>query len=157
MNENFNYISDEELEQLILQVEQTELVSAPPDMMENILEASGPAPQITVMKPKASKQKEFYAYCIRVITSVAAAVALVFLLPGMTVWMGEKAAPDKQYSDKQKVAVTVLVREEMVKPVPDKATIVTEVIPTKEEVLNDTGIVERIIRNTGWFSKTGSK
>jgi len=157
MKEHVNYISDEELEQLILQVEQEELVTAPPDLMENILHASGVKAQFIEAKPKNSKKKEFYAYCFRVITSVAAAVALVFLLPQMTEWMGEKVAPDEKYSDKQKVAVTVFVREEMVKPVPDKATVVAEVIPTKEEVLEDTGVVERIIRNAEWFNKTGSK
>ena len=39
MSENLNYISDEELERLIAQVEQEELVAAPPDLMEHILEA----------------------------------------------------------------------------------------------------------------------
>ena len=39
MIENWNYIADEELEHLINQVEQEELVAAPPDLLENILNA----------------------------------------------------------------------------------------------------------------------
>lgn len=35
--ENPNYLSDQELEQLILQVEQNELVAAPPDLVQEIL------------------------------------------------------------------------------------------------------------------------
>lgn len=144
MTEKLNYISDEELEKLICQVEQEELVAAPPDLMEKILAAAGMTEtavakaeeHITEIKrkPKQIRKKEFYAYCFRVVTSVAAAVALVFLLPQMT------------------------DRMDVVKPVPDKAAIVaSEAIPTKEEVLEDTGVVERIIRNTGWFNKTGNK
>ena len=126
MIENLNYISDDELEQLIAQVEQEELVTAPPDLTDRILEAT--------VKSSAARRKEFYAYCFRVVTSVAAAVALVFLLPQMT------------------------DRAEVVKPVPDKATVMAaEVTPTKEEVLNDTGVVERIIRSTSWFNKQGNK
>ena len=140
MIEKLNYISDAELEQLMAQVEQEELLTAPPDMEEKILAAVGldggaEKPQLSKVletKTVVTRKKEFYAYCFRVVTSVAAAVALVFLLPQMTAWMGEEVA----------------------KPVPDKATVIaTEGIPTKEEVLNDTGMVERIIRSTGWFNK----
>ena len=38
MTEKFDYMSDEELELLIAHVEQNELVAAPPDMLEGILE-----------------------------------------------------------------------------------------------------------------------
>jgi len=140
MIEKLNYISDAELEQLIAQVEQDELVAAPPDLEERILAAAEfgkeaenlQLPKTGETKKVVTRKKEFYAYCFRVVTSVAAAVALVFLLPQMTAWMGEEVA----------------------KPVPDKATVIaTEGIPTKEEVLNDTGMVERIIRSTGWFNK----
>ena len=154
MIEKFNYISDEELEQLILQVEQEELVPAPPDLMENILETAGVTTKIIEVKPKTSKKKEFYAYCFRVITSVAAAVALVFLLPEMTDWMGQKVSSQQGYYEKYTVVGTIPEHTEVVRKVPDRETIVaTEVTPTKEEVLNSTGLVERFIQNTNWFSK----
>ena len=86
MIEKINYISDDELERLINQVEQEELVAAPPDLMESILEAAG-----------KTKKKEFTVYCFRVITSVAAAVVLVFLLPELTKGMNlNGAASQKQ-------------------------------------------------------------
>ena len=65
------YLSDLELEQLIRDVEQNELVGAPPDLAEQILHR--------VKMP--DKKREFRRYCIRVMTSVAAAIAVVFLLP----------------------------------------------------------------------------
>ena len=52
MTENLNYISDDELERLIAKVEQEELVAAPPDLTERILE-----------KAAASGKKEFSGYC----------------------------------------------------------------------------------------------
>ena len=153
MNENANYISEEELEQLILQVEQKELVSAPPDLMENILVAAGLAPEVIEVNPKMAKKKEFYAYCFRVITSVAAAVALVFLLPEMTEWMGQKNSALQ--GDYEKYAVVEMIPDSVhvLSKVPDRE-MVTEAnrTPSKEEVLTDIGVVERIIRNTKWFN-----
>ena len=55
MIKNLNYISDDELEQLIAQVEQEELVTAPPDLTDRILEAT--------VKSSAARRKEFYASC----------------------------------------------------------------------------------------------
>ena len=141
MIEKLNYISDEELEQLICQVEQEELVTAPPDLAENILKA------VTEVKPKTSKKKEFHAYCFRVITSVAAAVALVFLLPELTERMN-------LISDKSVIAQAAPSYEEVVTPVPLKADVVTvNTVPSKEEVLDDTGFFEKVLHNTGWFNK----
>jgi len=138
MNEKVNYLSDEELEQLILQVEQKELVSAPPDLMEIVLDA-------------AARKKEFYAYCFRVVTSAAAAIALVFLLPELSGWMKQKVSPDfVQTVYKQ----TVPAYEIVVEQVPGKDEVLaTQSIPSKEEVLNDTGFMERVISSTGWFGK----
>lgn len=155
MIEKLNYISDEELEQLICQVEQEELVTAPPDLMENILGAAGLAPKIVEVKPETSKKKEFYAYCFRVITSVAAAVALTFLLPHMTDWVGEKTASE---FIKTAYGQDIPEYEKVVAPVPSKEEVVAvKTTPSKEEVLNDIGMVERFIRNTDWFNKDSNK
>ena len=136
MNKNLNYISDEELEHLISQVEQEELVAAPPDLLENILNAEPElshlmccevtyvskeeakqipnacfakrkitevpealTAQSTVQRMSAAGKKEFYAYCFRVITSVAAAVVLVFLLPELTEQMNLNRMLSRGYSD----------------------------------------------------------
>lgn len=134
MTDKLNYISDEELEQLIYQVEQDELVTAPPDLAKSIV--------------AAACKKEFYAYCFRVVTSVAAAVALVFLLPEMTDWMGRQGSGTQIRYDKQTVVGTIPSQKDVVKQVPEKKVVVADkVTPTKEEVLDDTGVVERIIRN----------
>ncbi|MBR5508529.1 MAG: hypothetical protein IKV59_00595 [Lachnospiraceae bacterium] len=66
-----DYLSDLELEWLIRDVEQSELVGAPPDLAE----------QIWYRIKTPDKKREFRRYCVRVMTSVAAAIAVVFLLP----------------------------------------------------------------------------
>ncbi len=144
MIEKLNYISDDELERLINQVEQEELVAAPPDLMESILESAG-----------KTKKKEFTGYCFRVITSVAAAVALVFLLPELTDRMNLNGRPVTEHVEKSDVVGTVPVRTEVVKNVPDKTAVVeNKPAPSKEDVLNDTGFIEKIISNTTeWLYK----
>ena len=155
MNEKINYISDEELERLIFSVENKELVSAPPDLAGNILETCGLLPKLAEARPKTSKKKEFYAYCFRVLTSVAAAVALVFLLPQMTDLVEQKALSEfitPAYGQE------IPAYEDVVAPVPKKEDVVAvKTALSKEEVLNDTGLVERFIRNTGWFNKNSNK
>ena len=144
MMEKWNYISDEELEHLMLQVEQEELVAAPPDLMENIL-----------ARTEAAQKREFYAYCFRVITSVAAAVALVFLLPGLTERIAEK-------QDSSEPARTVYLQvipsyEDVVAPVPEKSDVVAQATRSKEEVLNKTGLIEKVLNSSGWFDKKSNK
>ena len=82
------YLSDEELEQLILDVEQYELVVAPPEIAERVLDSIDVVERNSNHEPKANrpsenKVREFRSYCFRVLTSVAAAVAIVFLIPGL--------------------------------------------------------------------------
>ena len=72
MTNEYEYISDEQLEQLIAEVEQSELIPAPPEMKDRILDGMDDR-----------KIREFRRYCFQVITSVAAAVAVVFLLPAI--------------------------------------------------------------------------
>ena len=147
MKEELNYISDEELEQLILDVEQNELVTAPPDLMDAVL-AKLEEPKIRTVKTVAAKKKEFYAYCIRVITSVAAAVALVFLLPEVS------GTVLKQTSLTEVNRQEIPSREEVSNTVPAKEEVLaTGKVPTKEEVLDDTGLFEKVFSNVGWTRK----
>ncbi len=154
MNEKVNYISDDELEQLIRQVEQEELIPAPPGLAERIFEAAGlPVQKIMEVNPVAARKKEFFAYCFRVITSVAAAVALVFLLPEMTEWMGQKIslAESNRWSSYRQEAPSM---EEVVETVPQKEQIVSaKPAPTKEEVLNDSAFLDKVLEEANWFGR----
>ena len=147
MIEKLNYISDDELERLINQVEQEELAAAPPDLMESILEAAG-----------KTKKKEFTGYCFRVITSVAAAVALVFLLPELTHGMNVNGAASQKHPEKSEVVQAVPSYEEVTVPVPSKSEVLTvKVVPSKEEVLDDTGLLEKVISSTAEWLKKDNK
>lgn len=153
MNEQLNYISDAELEQLILQVEQEELVAAPPDLLERIIDAAIPE------KPMVIQKKEFYAYCFRVMTSVAAAIALVFLLPELLGRMEQVGTPLPGPYEKSAVVQAAPSYEEIVEKVPDREEVVaSKPTPTKAEVLNNTGFFEKVISSTaGWFGKESDK
>ena len=95
-----NYLSEEELEALIADIEKHDLVQAPPDLLNQILYTIEKSEPHIVSLENSSKtcnttslldnnlcyiQKkktvEFRRYCFQVITSVAAAIVLVFLLP----------------------------------------------------------------------------
>lgn len=101
------YLSDADLKALIMQIEQQELVMAPPDLKDRILrevqaetktqtEAEAQVPEekhalecerpkekkkILYSQKRKSKTTEFRRYCFRVWTSVAAAILLIFMLP----------------------------------------------------------------------------
>ena len=70
------YLSDEDLEALILSVEQRELVAAPEYLRESILGKIK-----TEIKPMRDKREEFRRYRMRVWTSVVAAIVLLFTMP----------------------------------------------------------------------------
>ncbi len=85
-----NYLSEEELEALVADIEEHDLVQAPPDLLNQILytiEESISFENNTSLLEKdlfyiqRNKTREFRKYCIQVITSIAAAIVLVFLLP----------------------------------------------------------------------------
>lgn len=74
MNRETGYLSDEMLDLLIAEVEQNELVMAPPDLKKGILDR---------ISSERDVRKEYYQYCFRVAVSVAAAVILIFTLPDL--------------------------------------------------------------------------
>ncbi len=134
------YLTDEELEQLILDVEQKDLVAAPPDLVDDIMAGIDAASGMHSGNGEGAeygrrpeqrggsehKVKEFRDYCFRVLTSVAAAVAIVFLLPGLA---------DSRHQD-------VPARQEMVTP---------GKYATKEEAMNDVGILSQTLGNVTIF------
>ena len=113
------YLSDEELEKLIFQIEQDEIVLAPSGFMDEVLEKVGETKEekIIPISSERNKKAEFQKYCIRVITSVAAAIAWVFLMPEIE---------------------TVRIAN-----VPARQELVGEII-TREEALDNTGYFEKL-------------
>ena len=100
----YEYLTDEELEKLISDVETEGLMMAPPSLIDDVMERAEdvtkesqsddsylePTKREVDKPPKVidfdKKQKEYRRYCIRVMSSVAAAIAFVFLyLGGMDV------------------------------------------------------------------------
>ena len=81
MNLRNEYLSDEELKMLISEVEQNDIVAAPPDMTERIIACLAEEWQEESNLVASHKRKEYWNYCFRVWTSVAAAIVMVFLLP----------------------------------------------------------------------------
>lgn len=150
MSEKIDYISEDALKQLILQVEQEELVAAPPDLLESILMAAGleETNEVSMRISKKMRKKEFYSYCFRVITSMAAAIALVFLLPAFSGMNGGNASLQENYRRE------LPSMEEVVEAVPSRTDIVSSKnMPTKEEVLSSMGVIDKILDYTGWFDK----
>ena len=80
------YLTEEELNALIREVEMTEMTSAPPDLLDDILqkidlaELAKPPRILRIEK----RRKEFRRFCIRVASSVAAAIVLLFMLPAFS-------------------------------------------------------------------------
>ena len=81
-----NYLSEEELEALITDIEEYDLVQAPPNLLNQILYTIEESNNTSLLEKDSlyiqrKKTIEFRKYCLQVITSVAAAIVLVFLLP----------------------------------------------------------------------------
>lgn len=104
MREEISYLSDEELEQLILQVEEHELVAAPPELTEKIFACTD---IVEIQSSLKDKKKEFYRYCFQVITSAAAAIAIIFGLPHVEV------KPKVELLSRQEVLKASITREEV--------------------------------------------
>lgn len=113
------YLSDKELDLLIFEIEQNELVSTPPGFADEILakiEKQQEQENISLLA-KENKRIEFRRYCLRVITSVAAAVALVFFIP------------EAEIAEARSI--------------PERQVVVGEII-TREKALDDTGMITKI-------------
>ena len=114
-----NYLSDEELEAFITDIEEHDLVSAPPELLSQILHtielSESYIKPLTSFELQRKKTIEFRKYCLQVITSVAAAIVLVFLFP-MSIQMQKLELPS----------------------IPSKDTILAkQTVKTKSDVLED--------------------
>lgn len=121
------YLSDEELNALIFEVEQNDMVMAPPELLDQILIGVENIERIPAQKKK-STHREFMQYCFRVCASVAATIVMVFIMPEF-VYLETAEIPTKQ---------EVLAGEEYA---------------TREEVLDDTSFLKKLLRNIENLSK----
>jgi len=136
--ENMEYLTDAELECLIRETEQTELVPVAPDLQDMILEAL--ELEISVLKEpeeRSAQEKvtEFKRYRFRVLTTVAAAVLLVFLLPKLEGLQQQESEFGKLLVKHEHYGYMMQTRYE-----------------SKEEALNDSGILETILGGVTIFA-----
>ena len=119
------YFTEEELNALILEVEENELVSAPPEF------AVGVMAKIAEFEER-KKTIEFRRYCIRVLGSMAAAIALVFLMPNI------EAKEVEELPTRQEVIGDTITREEAL----DDRTFLTKLMSNLSQeiggILNET-------------------
>ncbi|MBE5891789.1 MAG: hypothetical protein E7286_00270 [Lachnospiraceae bacterium] len=136
--ENMEYLTDAELECLIRETEQTELVPVAPDLQDMILEAL--ELEISVLKEPEERRAhekvtEFKRYRFRVLTTVAAAVLLVFLLPKLEGLQQQESEFGKLLVKHEHYGYMMQTRYE-----------------SKEEALNDSGILETILGGVTIFA-----
>ena len=76
------YLSDEELQKLISDVELNDIVQAPVHLQEKVLDAVNAADKAgNVAKTKKQKIIEYRLYSLKVALAVAAAIAVMFIVP----------------------------------------------------------------------------
>lgn len=76
------YLSDEELQKLISDVELNDIVQAPVHLQEKVLDAVSAADRAgNVAKTKKQKIIEYRLYSLKVALAVAAAIAVMFIVP----------------------------------------------------------------------------
>lgn len=141
------YLTDEELELLISETED-DLVPAPPEMADGIanvlwaevqVKESGVAEETrskTTQNKKTGKRREFAAYCFRVAMSVAAAIVFMCIVPNLPGFDECGVEPEVQeYADKE-----AYLKENGSEPRQEVYT----TYPTREEVLNDKSLMQRL-------------
>ncbi len=74
MNEDFNYLSDEELEKLISSSEESSMVQAPPGFEESVLKV------ISFW----DRKREYARFRFQVCMAMAAAILFIFLIPAIS-------------------------------------------------------------------------
>lgn len=117
MKEHKPYLSEEQLQSLMAEVEEQELVQAPGDLLSGVLwklEEAKPAEPLRAERKAIPKGKamEFRRYCIRVVTSAAAAIALIFALPGLNNLRREEAIARQAVMTRQKMKSPKELHEE---------------------------------------------
>lgn len=128
------YLTDAELESLIREIEQNELVSTPPDLQDRILEVLDQEKKALEERQARDKVIEYKRYRFRVMTTVAAAVLAVFLLPRL-----ESLQQQKTESAEPSMQHEIMMKSRY---------------ETKEEALNDSGMLETMLGGVNIFADT---
>lgn len=74
------YLSDEELEKMIAEIEESDMVPAPTMMKDEILSKLTPKTS-DIHKIKSFTKKDYLKYCIQVSVAIAATIALMIFVP----------------------------------------------------------------------------
>ena len=131
MTNHRSYLSDEELEYLMCEIESKDLVFAPPDIQEQVLNVLDETPHVITERSNTDKIREFKRYRFRVLATVAAAVVAVFVLPRVEN-LQQHTMPEKPSA-----------KQDFLKKGRYK---------TKEEALNDSSMLENMLGNVNIFS-----
>ena len=85
------YLSDEELDALVMEIEADGLIPAPPDMEEAVLAKIAAGSAARRPRPKRSPAAELWRYSLQVSAAVAAAILLMFTAPSWDAMRPETA------------------------------------------------------------------
>ena len=90
------YLSDEELQKLIMDVELNDMTKAPANLQKKVLDAVDAADKAgNIAKTKKQKRIEYRLYSLKVALAVAAAIVVMFIVPGVPVANRDFCAMDK--------------------------------------------------------------
>lgn len=78
-----DYLSDKELEELILQVEEREMISAPEYLEHKIVDRLRHQEQLVEYKTKISAGRKLLSYSLKVAAASAAAIAFLIIVPAV--------------------------------------------------------------------------
>ena len=124
---------------MILELEQHDMVPAPPDLQEQILDAlkqETPSRETVALKSledrsRQGKIRAFRRFRFQVLTAVAATVLVVLLLPKFEDFL--KPLQKQEYVEKQE-------------------SVIQSRYETKEEALNDSGMLETLMGGVNIFA-----
>lgn len=90
------YLSDEELQKLIMDVELNDMTKAPANLQKKVLDAVDAVDKAgNIAKTKKQKIIEYRLYSLKVALAVAAAIVVMFIVPGVPVANRDFCAMDK--------------------------------------------------------------
>ncbi|MEE3471857.1 MAG: hypothetical protein VZR24_14445 [Butyrivibrio hungatei] len=90
------YLSDEELQKLIMDVELNDMTKAPANLQKKVLDAVDAADIAgNIAKTKKQKIIEYRLYSLKVALAVAAAIVVMFIVPGVPVANRDFGSMDK--------------------------------------------------------------
>ncbi len=90
------YLSDEELQKLIMDVELNDMTKAPANLQKKVLDAVDAVDKAgNIAKTKKQKIIEYRLYSLKVALAVAAAIVVMFIVPGVPVANRDFGSMDK--------------------------------------------------------------